>query len=357
MVSMDSAHLAPVHTGRSGLGSADRSLLKHILPPVKRTFFLALVSGFLLLLLPSTAPAQMMQQGQLNLHTGSSFPQGEFGSTDLEAKTQQDLRYDLETRPKEKSKFIKESRAGFWKVEEGVRLTSPSQAQSTSASQSRPKYEISPYIGYNTAGGYTVDFEEAFDIEWDPEDDDGGDIASSRGGFVVGVGGSVALSEQESFNLRLRPSIEMTLISDQSESIDGEFTLGASQQYIQVSGDVVAHFERGSSFTPYAGGGLTYVSFSGELTADDLPDGVTEEEFLNFIDAEDFGAEEGEVSESSIGLNLIGGIRLNKAVDFGVPYAQLRLSLVDPRADSLTDLDAPSLSPAITLAGGVSFGI
>jgi len=347
--------LAPVHTGRSGLGSADRSLLKHILPPVKRTFFLALVSGFLLILLPITAPAQMMQQGSLNLHMGSSFPQEEFGSTDLGTRTS-NLRYNLEAVPK-KSKFIKESRAGFWKVEEGVRLTSPPQVQSTPASQSRPKYEISPYIGYNTAGGYTVDFEEAFDIEWDPEDDDGGDIASSRGGFVVGVGGSVALSEQESFNLRLRPSIEMTLISDQSESIDGEFTLGASQQYIQVSGDVVAHFKRGSSFTPYAGGGLTYVSFSGELTADDLPDRVTEEEFLNFIDAEDFGTEEGEVSESSIGLNLIGGIRLNKAVDFGVPYAQLRLSLVDPRADSLTDLDAPSLSPAITLAGGVSFGI
>jgi opacity protein-like surface antigen len=325
---------------------------------MRRTSKITFVFVFAALVIsPRIADAQLMQQGQLSLHARASFPQGEFGSTDLETRIQSDLRYDVETKPKEKSKFIKESQVEFWKAKAGGQPASASQTQSMPASQSRPKFEVSPHIGYNTAGGYTVDFEEAFDIGWDPEDDDGGDIASSRGGFVVGVGGSVALSEQKSFNLRLRPSIGVTLISDQSESVDESFTLGASQRYLQVSGDVVASFNRGDSFTPYAGGGLTYVSFSGELTVDDLPDGTTEEEFFDLIDAEDFDAEEGEVNESSIGLSLVGGVRLNEAVDFGVPYAQLRLALVDPRTDTLTDLDAPSLSPAITLAGGVSLGL
>ena len=333
---------------------------------MRRTSKITFVFVFAALVIsPRIADAQLAQQDQSSTHARAlfpqgEFPQGEFVSTYLETRIQSDLRYDVETKPKEKSKFIKESQVEFWKAKAGGQPASASQTQSMSASQSRPKFEVSPHIGYNTAGGYTVDFEEAFDIEWDPEDDDGGDIASSRGGFVVGVGGSVALSEQKSFNLRLRPSIEMTFLSNQSERIDignESFTLGASQQYLQVSGDVVASFNRGDSFTPYAGGGLTYVSFSGELTADDLPDGTTEEEFFDLIDAEDFDAEEGEVNESSIGLSLIGGVRFNEAVDFGVPYAQLRLALVDPRTDTLTDLDAPSLSPAITLAGGVSLGL
>jgi opacity protein-like surface antigen len=325
---------------------------------MRRTSKITFVFVFAALVIsPRIADAQLAQQDQSSTHMRALFPQGEFVSTYLETRIQSDLRYDVETKPKEKSKFIKESQVEFWKAKAGGQPASASQTQSMSASQSRPKFEVSPHIGYNTAGGYTVDFEEAFDIEWDPEDDDGGDIASSRGGFVVGVGGSVALSEQKSFNLRLRPSIGVTLISDQSESVDESFTLGASQQYLQVSGDVVASFNRGDSFTPYAGGGLTYVSFSGELTVDDLPDGTTEEEFFDLIDAEDFDAEEGEVNESSIGLSLVGGVRLNEAVDFGVPYAQLRLALVDPRTDTLTDLDAPSLSPAITLAGGVSLGL
>lgn len=308
---------------------------------MKRTFFLPLVLGFLLILLPNTAPAQMMQQGRLSLHSGSSFSQ-EGGSTDLGTKTQSNLRYDLETRPKKKSKFIKESRAGFWKVEEGVRLTSPSQAQSTSASQSRPKYEISPYIGYNSAAGYKVNFAKAIETGYDPEEDDGSEIASAKGGFVLGVGANFALSERESFDLRLRPSIEVAFVSGQSENYEGDFsdnTLSTDQQYIQLSGDVIAQFDRGAPYAPYAGAGLTIVRFSGSGEVTGL-----EEEELDF-------------SGTTVGLNLLGGIRLNEAVDFGVPYAQLRLSLVDPRADTLTDLDAPSLSPAITLAGGVSFGI
>jgi opacity protein-like surface antigen len=325
---------------------------------MRRTSKITFVFVFAALVIsPRIADAQLTQQDQSSTHARALFPQGEFVLIDLETRVQSDLRYDVETKPKEESKFIKESQVEFWKAKAGGQPASASQTQSMPASQSRPKFEVSPHIGYNTAGGYTVDFEEAFDIEWDPEDDDGGDIASSRGGFVVGVGGSVALSEQKSFNLRLRPSIGVTLISDQSESVDESFTLGASQQYLQVSGDVVASFNRGDSFTPYAGGGLTYVSFSGELTVDDLPDGTTEEEFFDLIDAEDFDAEEGEVNESSIGLSLVGGVRLNEAVDFGVPYAQLRLALVDPGTDTLNDLDAPSLSPAITLAGGVSLGL
>ena len=325
---------------------------------MRRTSKITFVFVFAALVIsPRIADAQLTQQDQSSTHARALFPQGEFVLIDLETRIQSDLRYDVETKPKEESKFIKESQVEFWKAKAGGQPASASQTQSMPASQSRPKFEVSPHIGYNTAGGYTVDFEEAFDIEWDPEDDDGGNIASSRGGFVVGVGGSVALSEQKSFNLRLRPSIEVTLISDQSESVDESFTLGASQQYLQVSGDVVASFDRGDSFTPYAGGGLTYVSFSGELTVDDLPDGTTEEEFFDLIDAEDFDAEEGEVNESSIGLSLVGGVRLNEAVDFGVPYAQLRLALVDPGTDTLNDLDAPSLSPAITLAGGVSLGL
>ena len=262
--------------------------------------------------------------------------------------------------PRETARKEPKSAEGPRDQESDDQPPSSSQTQTTSKSQSRSKFEVSPYIGYNTAGGYSVDFQEAIDIAWDPEDDDGSDIASSQGGIVVGVGGSVALSEQGSFSLRLRPSIEMTLISDQSESVTSlngvGFTLGSSQQYFQVSGDVIARFKRGDSFTPYAGGGLTYVSFSGELIADDIPEPFTEEEFFRDIDAEEFGAEDGEVDGSSIGFNIVGGVRLNDVADFGVPYAQLRLSLVDPRTDSLTDLDAPTLNPAITLSGGVSFG-
>lgn len=48
----------------------------------KRASNLALVLGTFLFLLPQITCGQMMQQGQLSLHAGASFPQGEFGSTD-----------------------------------------------------------------------------------------------------------------------------------------------------------------------------------------------------------------------------------------------------------------------------------
>jgi hypothetical protein len=51
---------------------------------MKRAFFLAPVLIVVLFLLPQIACAQMMQQGQLSLHAGASFPQGEFGATDTD---------------------------------------------------------------------------------------------------------------------------------------------------------------------------------------------------------------------------------------------------------------------------------
>jgi peptidoglycan hydrolase-like protein with peptidoglycan-binding domain len=234
--------------------------------------------------------------------------------------------------------------------------TSTSQTQTTSESQSRSQFEVSPYIGYNNAAGYTVDFSQAIEIEYDPAEDDGSDIASTRGGFVLGLGANIVLSERESFDLRLRPSAEITLMPSENEDFeDANVTLKSSQQYYQFSGDVVAQFNRGESTAPYAGIGITYVRFSGEMTYENVPedtDFIEEGETVTFS-----GNEEGSVEGTAIGLNLLGGVRFNDAVDFGVPFVQLRAALVDPRTDRLSDLEAPSLSPAVTVAGGVSFGL
>lgn len=298
-----------------------------------------LFSAFLVLLLtPRTADAQLTQQDQLSTHARAFFPQGEPGSTGLGTGMRSELQYNMKVRSKEKPKLIGEAQEGFWEAEAGGRPTLPSQTQSTPASQSQSEVKVSPYVGYNSAVGYEIDLEQAVAIEYDPEDNDGSNIASGRGGFVAGVGANFALSERESFDLRLRPSVEMAFVSGQSESTE-EYTLNTDQQYVQLSGDVIAQFDRGGQYTPYAGGGLAFVrlSGSGQVGGREM--------------------EEIEVSGTSVGVNLLGGIRLNDAVDFGIPYAQLRLTLVDPRTDTLTDLDAPSLTPAITLAGGVSLGL
>ena len=298
-----------------------------------------LSSAFLVLLLtPRIADAQLTQQDQLSTHARASFPQGELGSTDLGTGMRSELQYNMKVRSKEKPKLIGEAQEGFWKAEAGGQPTLPSQTQSAPASQSQSEVKVSPYVGYNSAVGYEIDLEQAVAIEYDPEDDDGSDIASGRGGLVVGIGANFALSERESFDLRLRPSVEMAFVSGQSDSTEG-YTLNTDQQYVQLSGDVTAQFDHGDQYTPYAGVGLALARFSGSGQV-----GGREEEGI-------------EVTGTSIGLNLLGGIRLNDAVDFGIPYAQLRLTLVDLRTDTLTDLGAPSLVPAITLSGGVSFGI
>lgn len=50
---------------------------------MKRVFFTPVLI-MVLFLLPQITYAQMMQQGQLSLHAGASFPQGEFGATDTD---------------------------------------------------------------------------------------------------------------------------------------------------------------------------------------------------------------------------------------------------------------------------------
>jgi len=282
-----------------------------------------------------------------------------------ESRPESETQPDSTEAPQETAEKEPKSAEGRRDRESDDQPPSSSQTQTTSESQSRSQFEVSPYIGYNTAAGYTVDFSQAIEIEYDPAVDDGSDIASTRGGLVLGLGANIALSERESFDLRLRPSVEMTLVPSESEDIASAsedvstFKIKTSQRYYQLSGDVVAQFNRSKSTAPYAGIGITYVRFSGEVTYENIPEDI--EEDIDFIEEGETvtfsGDEEGSVEGTAIGLNLLGGVRFNDAVDFGVPFVQLRAALVDPRTDRLSDLEAPSLSPAVTVAGGVSFGL
>lgn len=145
------------------------------------------------------------------------------------------------------------------------------------ATNAQAQFVLTPYAGFNLEDGY---------------------------GFLVGIGGEfVAPFEISNLDLSIAPSAEYV------------FTDFDGFSFFQVNGDVIAKFAPSGSIAPFAGAGLAvgFSSFEGE----DVDLGP----FGGVIEGED-------VSDTDIGLNLLGGVVFPGAFAFGDPYAQGRLTLI-----------------------------
>ena len=160
-------------------------------------------------------------------------------------------------------------------------------AAAFAAPRAEAQFSLIPYVGYNTEAGVDVS---------------GTGIGSTTGGFLVGFGGEFAAPfSAGNLALAIRPSIEFVFLPSEDIEGAGEF----SQSHLQISGDVIAQFAPMSGFTPYAGAGLTYVTYS-----------------QDFPGAGAFGGFE----YNDIGLNLLGGAEFGD-LGFGAPFAQARYTL------------------------------
>jgi opacity protein-like surface antigen len=218
-------------------------------------------------------------------------------------------------------------------------LAAPAQAQ----------ISLTPYAGYNTASGYSFDFDEEFD------DDDSEGEFSVQGSPLVGLGAEVALPFSDSFDLKFRPSAEVAFPSGNEYSEDDDRTVTTSHRHLKVSGDVIAEFgSAGSTITPYAGAGLTYALYAYQIGTEETFDGETNLGYASIVG-------------SAVGLNVLGGVRFPGVVDFGEPFAQLRATAGPPTptgfggdGDDVEDEpvdDAPEMGTPITLMVGVSFDL
>lgn len=223
--------------------------------------------------------------------------------------------------------------------------------------QAQNRIILTPYVGYNNAAGYSVDLDDYYDNEFFLDEDDGefDDLirnVSVRGGILLGLAAEFPLNYEGSLDLKIRPSIETVLVSGDSyrdrfedfgETIVHE--VETEQSYLQLSGDLIAEFRQaGSSLVPFAGAGLTYVRYTAEGTERIAFEGDSEQ------NTED-------VEGTALGLNLLGGVRFEDALGFGVPFVQLRVSIADPSTNTLSDFNVDDLGAAISLMGGVSFGL
>ena len=145
-------------------------------------------------------------------------------------------------------------------------------AAALSTPRAEAQFSLIPYLGYNT------------ELE----------------GILVGIGTEFAAPfAAGNLDLAIRPSAEY-------HSVDAE---GLS--YFQINGDVLARFAGSEAFAPYAGAGLAVAIVS----QDDI-------EIGGFTIEGD--------SNTEIGLNIFGGAEFPGLVDFGMPFAQIRYSIVDP---------------------------
>lgn len=201
------------------------------------------------------------------------------------------------------------------------------------ASRTEAQISFVPYLGYNLSAGY--DF-GSLPNSFNPDD--------RSGALLVGVGAELDLPIQGALNLKVRPAIEYYFLSGYSESdsvgnVTEEYSL--SQSRLQVNADVLAEFVTAGNITPYVGAGLIWSNFGLEYKEEWCVGGACDTE----------GDSE---SVSSIGFNLLGGIKLSP-LGFGTPFVEvgyqiLKFSYDDADFGITEELDLSGLSFKVGLS-------
>lgn len=153
------------------------------------------------------------------------------------------------------------------------------------AQRAEAQFAFIPYVGYN------LDFEK----------------------LLVGVGTEFDLPIEAPFGLSIRPAIEYVFTDSEKDTFGGT-TISASTTFLQINGDAIARFGTSPSLSPYAGAGLAilYSSYSLDCSGSGC---------------EFFPEESG--SDTTVGLNLLGGVEFTDALGFGSPFVQGRFTMKD----------------------------
>lgn len=214
------------------------------------------------------------------------------------------------------------------------------------AQQAQAQFRFLPYVGYNTSAGYDLDgiLEAEDEVLPDP-----------TGGILVGVGAEFPIALIPTLSLKLRPSVETVFLSgdDASMNVEGvQIEAEASQSLYQFSGDVILEFAPPlSPIVPYAGVGLTYLTYSLDLDFEGSFGG----------ESADFNTE---TSGSALGANLLAGVRFGSG--FASPFVQVRYSLADPSPDEAVEdgetieldlSDDERIGNGFSIMAGISFGL
>lgn len=177
------------------------------------------------------------------------------------------------------------------------------------AQRAAAQFSLIPYLGYNLSAGL------------DPEADD---IDDRVGALLVGIGAEFDLPFQGGIALKVRPSVETYFLPGEEFEEFG-LTVDVSQSRLQVNGDVIAEFSTAGTLAPYVGAGVAWSSYGFEV------EGCFEDE-----------CETDDMSESGIGLNLLGGARFG-SMGFGAPFIQARYTMLSIDFED-EDLDLNGLS-------------
>ncbi|MDX1530552.1 MAG: outer membrane beta-barrel protein [Rhodothermales bacterium] len=193
-------------------------------------------------------------------------------------------------------------------------------ALALSAPQAQAQFSFLPYIGYNTNAGFDFEEENAED--------------ASTGGFIVGVGFEFGLTPGIlPVALKFRPSAETVFLPGEEDE-DAEL----SQTLFQISGDLIAELGApGAPIAPYAGVGITYLSYTVDIEGDG-----------------DFIGIGAEIDDSAVGLNVLGGVRFQGT--FVSPFVQARYTLADPTPD-LFESEGAEIGNGFSVMAGVSLGL
>lgn len=188
------------------------------------------------------------------------------------------------------------------------------------ADRAAAQVALIPYLGYNLSAGL------------DPEAEDEDDRA---GAFLVGIGAEFGLPLQAPVAIKIRPSVEYMFLPGAKETED-DFSFEYSQSRLQVNGDVIAEFGGGGAVAPYAGAGVAWSSYNMEAK------GCFDDE-----------CESEDDSESGIGFNVLGGVRL-ASLGFGAPFVQARYTIltIDPEGPGDVELNGISIMGGLVIPLG-----
>ena len=144
-----------------------------------------------------------------------------------------------------------------------------------SAPRAEAQFSLMPYLGYNL---------------------------DSEGG-LVGIGAEFAAPfSAGNLELAIRPSVEYVFVEDIEL-----FGTEINTTLLQINADVVTRFSATPSFQPYAGAGLGILYASVESGGQS-------------------------VSDTELGINVLGGLEFPGVLGFGDPFVQGRLTIADGSA-------------------------